>query len=764
MSVAVHATWLDALPNMVWVASDSGQLSYANRAWLDYCGHAAPDLPAASWLDQVHSDDAVDVRSLWAAALASQSAIHIECRLRSAGGDYRWMLVRATPQPGELEQSEEALPGPAQSHWLGCLTDIDEWRQRAEAQDNTLYMHRLAGRVARLGGWTIDLPERTLTWSDENCLIHDVPPGYKPTLDEGIGYFLPEHRERVKALVAACAENGTPYEFVLPKMTAKGRQIWVRSLGEAVRDASGNVVRVQGAFQDISELKAAEARLREVELRLANTLESITDGFYMLDADWRFTYLNSPAEAMLQRSRDDLLGRSLWEEFAALLGSPLEAAFHNAVATKSTCHAELHLEPLDTWFDCRVYPTELGVAVYFQDVTQRRKEHQQLQLLETAVSRLNDMVVITEAHPFDAGGPRIVFVNDAFQRHTGYSREEAIGQTSRFLWGPRTEASEIERVRLAMEQWQAVRTEVVIYTKAGTERWIEADIAPIADRQGNFTHWVAVERDVSERKHQQGQILGLNSELAHRVALRTTELADANRELASFAHAVSHDFRSPLNTIDAFSHLLLKLDGEPLSDKARHYLARIQAGVGQMSQVIEGMLTIAHLSREELRLENIDLGPIISRIESALRARDPQRQVRVIVQEGMVARGDLRLVATVLQNLLDNAWKFTSKTEAAHIEVSSLSGEGKDEGSIVYVVSDNGAGFDMAFAHKLFGTFERLHSPGDFPGTGVGLATVKRIVERHGGRAWAEGRTGAGAQFYFTLGKREAAAPPIAGV
>lgn len=731
----------DAMSQIVWVMRADGTYTWFNQRWLDYTGLSMEESLGRGLTGLVHPDDDLRGSRLLEQALASGEPCEIEYRLRRADGVYRWMLCRALPQRDATGQTAQ---------WLGTLTDIDELKQAAELLEKDIFMTRIAGRVARLGGWTIDLPERVLTWSVENCLIHDVPPGYTPTLEEGIGYFLPEHRPIVIQHVEACVQHGTPYEFVLPKMTAKGRRIWVRSLGEAVRDASGKIVRIQGAFQDISEQKAAEAHTRALETQLATTLESITDGFCLIDKDWKFTFLNGQAERMLQRRRADLLGKLLWQEFPKTMGGAIERESRLAVEQQRTIRFETFYQPLGTWFDIHVYPTDAGIAVYFQDITQRRLEHAQLRLLETAVSRLNDMVVITEAEAFDDAGPRIVFVNDAFERHTGYSRREVIGNTSRLLWGPKTQHAELDRIRTAMEKWAHVRSEVVVYTKAGRELWLEIDITPITDETGRYTHWVAVERDVTERRRQQQEILSLNRDLEDRVLLRTAQLATANKELESFAYSVSHDLRSPLNTIHGFSQLLAKIDAEHISDKGKHYLNRIGVGVMQMGELIEGLLTLAHLSREQLKLEGVDLSALARRIENECREREPGRQVQVTVQDGLIAQGDPRLLSAVLQNLLANAWKFSSKQPQARIEVGSELGA---EDDTIFFVRDNGAGFDMAFTHKLFGTFERLHSPGDFPGTGIGLATVKRVIERHGGRVWAEGKPNAGATFFFTLGR-----------
>ncbi len=734
----------DAMPHIVWVARTDGSCTYFNQKWIDYTGLSVEDSIAHGWGALVHSDDSARVASLWAHAVAHGEPCEKECRLRRADGVYRWMLGRAVPQidvAGHVVQ------------WVGTFTDVDDLKQATEQLEKNLSMNRIAGRVAHLGGWTIDLPERKLTWSDENCAIHDVPPGYVPTLEEGINYFLPEHRAIVIRHVEACAQHGTPYEFVLPKLTAKGRRIWVRSIGEAERDADGRIIRLQGAFQDITEQKLAEARMRALEVQLTDTLESITDGFLLMDKDWNFRFVNGHAEHMLKLSRHDLLGKNFWDVFPLTLGTIVETEFRRAMATGRTAQFDNFYEPLDSWFSIHAYPTEAGLAVYFQNVTGLRAQQDQLRLLETAVSRLNDIVVIMEAEEVqdtEESAPRIVFVNDAFERYTGYTREEAVGNTPGFVWAPKSHRAELDRIRHAMKMWRPVRGEVVIQTKSGQALWLEIDVTPIADASGRYTHWVAVERDVTERRQQQQEILSLNSELEDRVQLRTAQLAAANKELESFAYSVSHDLRSPLNTVDGFSQLLLKLEAEKISDKGKHYLNRIGVGVKHMGELIEGLLTLAHLSQEQVRSELVDLSALARRIETSCRDRESKResQVQVHVHDNLQAYGDPRLLAAVLQNLIDNAWKFTSRHAAPRIEVGCERGS---DGTPVFFVKDNGAGFDMAFASKLFGTFERLHSPGDFPGTGIGLATVKRVIERHGGRVWAESRVNEGATFYFTL-------------
>lgn len=252
---------------------------------------------------------------------------------------------------------------------------------------------------------------------------------------------------------------------------------------------------------------------------------------------------------------------------------------------------------------------------------------------------------------------------------------------------------------------------------------------------------------ILEQKSGEDEIRRLNSELEQRVNERTIQLSAINQELEAFSYSVSHDLRAPLRSIDGFSQALLEEYGGELDTQGSDYLKRVRDATQHMGQIIDDLLKLSRMTRSEMTAEEVNLSENVRAITVKLRESEPQRQVEFIIEENLVALGDERLLRVALENLLGNAWKFTGKQHNAVIEFGMTTCGGRS----AYFVRDNGAGFDMAYADKLFNPFQRLHSDHQFPGTGIGLATVKRIVNRHAGRVWAEGEPEQGATFYFTL-------------
>jgi PAS domain S-box-containing protein len=350
----------------------------------------------------------------------------------------------------------------------------------------------------------------------------------------------------------------------------------------------------------------------------------------------------------------------------------------------------------------------------------------------------------------------------SWSAYTGQTEEEYRGTGWRLAFWPSDRAA-LERLwSAAIATRQAIDYETrLLHAASGYYRVVSLRALPVLDTDGEVREWVGTVTDIDDRRRAEVEIHRLNAELERRVQERTAQLQEANRELEAFSFSVSHDLRAPLRAIDGFSEALIEDLGDQVSEQTAGYLARIRTATLRMGQLIEDLLNLSRISRLEMQRVPVDLSTMARQVTTELRQREPEREgVDVSIWDGVMVDGDPRLLRVALENLLGNAWKFTSKTPDARIEFGVM----REPDRSVLFVRDNGAGFDMAYAGKLFGAFQRLHGNNEFPGTGIGLATVQRIVHRHGGRIWCHAQPGKGAVFYFTLGADASQSTPGAEV
>jgi PAS domain S-box-containing protein len=370
-----------------------------------------------------------------------------------------------------------------------------------------------------------------------------------------------------------------------------------------------------------------------------------------------------------------------------------------------------------------------------QEIGRRERSERALRasegFLQSIVENIPHMIFVKEAAEL-----RFERINRAGEQLLGLSREDLIGKND-FDFFPVDQAKFFqERDRETLDNRVVVDIpEEPIETKGGT-RWLHTKKVPVVDDHGVAKFLLGISDDMTERRE-----AALALKAAHEAA------AAAIQELEAFSYSVAHDLRAPLRAIDGFSQALEEDCSDKLDEEGKDYLRRVRASAQHMARLIDGLLGLSRLSRGELLREKVDLTQLARQAAGRLRETSPERQVELVVDEGLEAVGDARLLTAALDNLLGNAWKFTGKSPHARVEF----GRQAHEGNPVFFVRDNGVGFEQAYAQKLFGAFQRLHSATEFEGSGIGLATVQRIVRRHGGRVWAQGEVGRGATFYFTL-------------
>ncbi|MDB5868178.1 MAG: sensor signal transduction histidine kinase [Polaromonas sp.] len=369
-------------------------------------------------------------------------------------------------------------------------------------------------------------------------------------------------------------------------------------------------------------------------------------------------------------------------------------------------------------------------------------EESERMLLNRAVESSQNGITIGRA--IDGEFP-LIYANPAFYRLTGYGPSEVIGKDCRFLQRELNDQPGLQTLRAALAQGAEATVLLRNFRKDGREFWNELTVSPVMGASGTLTHYVGIQNDVTERENNSQSIAALNQALTQ----RGQALELANESLRSFSSSASHDLRAPLSSIRGFCAALKKSANLPQDSRSAHYMARIEANVEQMGQLIEALLKLAQAGSSPLNICNCDLSLMAREVVDACFAASPELDARVHIEPGLLAVGDPSLLHSVLHNLLGNALKYSSRS---HIATVHFGRETSATGTSRFFVRDNGAGFDMRSAGKLFGAFERLHAESDFPGTGLGLATVRSIVSRHGGTVCAESAPGEGAVFYFTLG------------
>ena len=572
------------------------------------------------------------------------------------------------------------------------------------------------------------------------CSPEDVRDDFSPIAR----VLFEEDVEKVIQSIEYSANHLTLWQAEFRVQIPGGPIRWILGQSSPEKLSDGTII-WHGFVTDITERKKTEEALRESEDLFRSIFQHHAAVKLLIDPDTgQIVDANEAAADYYGWPLQQLKNMKI-QDINILSPDKVKAEMSKVVAKKKIRFEFQHRRADGSVRDVEVYSSRILsqgknlLHSIIHDVTERKKFEEDLKesqkYAESLIQNANVMIVI-----LDLDG-RIVLLNEAGQKLTGYEETEALGKSWFELVVPKERYPDVwKEFEKFKNSKQILDTfENPILTKSGEERIISWKNSAIV-KNNHFVGTLSFGLDITERRRAEEEIRQLNELLEKRVEERT-------RELEGFSYSVSHDLRAPLRAISGFSHALEEDFGGKLDEQGKDYIRRIKAAANHMSELIEDMLKLSRITRTDMDMVRVNLSDIARSIAQELQNAHPERSVAVTIEEGLEDNADAHLMRIVLENLLENAWKFTSRKENAKIEFGALS-EGTKR---VYYVRDNGAGFDSRYVGRLYSPFQRLHEPQEYPGTGIGLATVRRIIDRHNGSVWAEGEIDKGAVFYFTL-------------
>jgi PAS domain S-box-containing protein len=662
--------------------------------------------------------------------------------------------------------------------------DITQRKQAEEVLREKEHLLSESQRIAHIGSWICDLtvPERRLVWSDELYRMYGVEKeSFLPTIESLIQKVFPEDQAALRNWIADCATGKKPADMEYRVPMADGSIRYFSRRGELEYDARNKPIRIFGTTQDISDRRLAENLLRESEERFETMVNGIPQLAWMAEADGSIFWYNQRWYEYTGTTFDAMKGWG-WQSVhhPDTLAEVMEQ-WTRAIQEGELFDMELPLRAADGTF--RTFLTRgtpakdsTGRVVRWfgtnTDISERKRNEQWLVLQAEELARSRQELVTQKL--------TLQSILDSLEEGLVATNEQG-----RFiLWNPAAKKIiGLDSADMSPEEWSEhygtflpdmvtpfpneqnplvralsgdVSSAVMYLRNPALNRgvWIETNGAPLRDVAGKPKGAVIAFRDITQRKADELEIRKLNEDLEERIAERTAQLQLANKELEAFSYSVSHDLRAPLRHIAGFSRILIGDYGDGMAPEARSHVQKIQNAVSRMGMLVDTLLEFAKLGRQSLKMQPNELNSIVEQVIAMLQPECEGRDVEWRVSELPVVKCDRILVGQVFQNLLGNALKYSTRRSKAIIEVGSVQEEGKP---LLLFVRDNGAGFDMRYAAKLFEVFQRMHKASEFEGTGIGLATVNRIVQKHGGTVWAEAEVDKGATFFFTVAASEAA-------
>ncbi len=763
-----------AAPVGIFRTDTEGKCLYVNERWCQMAGLTPAEAAGFGWINAIHPRDRELVSAEWDKSVQARRTFHLEYRFfNDLKQQITWVFGQSV---AERNESGEIIG------YVGTITDITDRRQAEILRQENEERLSLALTASNQGLYDLNLKTGEAIVNPEYALMLGYDPlTFQETNAKWLERIHPDDQEAVANIYQAYVAQEIPeYKVEFRQRTQTGAWKSILSLGKIVAwDEWGHPVRMIGTHTDISDRKKAEMALQQLNQELEDKVEERTQALWQVNslqraildgADYAFIStdlngviqtFNEAAVRMLGYSANEVIGKvtpaiihepqEVIDKAATLsveLGQDIPIGFEVFVAK-----ASLGLTSENEWTYIRKdgsrFPVLLSVTALkdikqqiigflgiAQDISDRKQAEVQLRNLSDRLTLATNSAALG-IWDWDVTQNILVWDDRMYELYgITPNRFTSIYED----WSNRLHPDDRSATELAIQQAltgeKDYEPEFRVVHPDGTIHFIQGYALVQRNVQGEAQRMVGINVDITDRKLAESQI-----------QQTTAQLLASNQELEAFAYSVSHDLRAPLRAIDGFSNALMEDYGDKFDAEARDYFDRIRRNINRMGMLIDGLLRLSRVSRSEMQYIDVNLSALVQEQVKELQVLEPERKVEVIIMPNIFVSADLTLMRVVINNLVQNAWKFTSHHASSRIEFGVM----PQEDQLIYFIRDDGAGFDMSFAKMLFGVFQRLHNTNEFTGTGIGLAIVQRAIHRHGGKVWAEGYAEKGATIYFTV-------------
>ncbi|WP_074987955.1 PAS domain-containing sensor histidine kinase [Rufibacter ruber] len=716
----LHKALMESGADMFALVDPQGGILHCGGAVFRTLGYGLEELLGRNVLSFVHPEDQPRILDIFRQLSEEENTSVIEFRCKTASGNWVWVETIGRNQ--------------LQNPYINALV-----LSSREITERIYHREQLQQREQQFRALFENNPDMILV-EDRNGNILEANPTFLDTLhlskEEVVNRhqseFLPPEVAPVceQKLREAFEGNKVSCEIELPG--GSGQKV-ILHLSKIPIVVGEEVMAVYAVLRDVSEVALAQRTIQKQASELKNVFESITDAFFAVDKHWNFIFINDQFRQLLNLSPGgDQLGKNLWDVFPEDLGGQFYRQYQYAMATGTTVHFEAFLEKLGAWLEVKAYPSEEGLSVYFSDITEQIKSRQELEKLSLVASKTSNGVMIADAEG------RAEWINQAFTNITGYELEEVVGEFPlELLKGPETDGHVLDQMLEKLKLAQPVSEEVLNYCKNGEKIWLNLDITPVLDENGQIAKFITIQTDVTFRKEIEASQIKMTQDLFHQ-----------NRDLQQFTYIVSHNLRAPVANALGLADLLTKVD--KTSNVFEQALANLKKSVFKLDTILRDLSLVLSIrdKQEVLEKEPVSLADICEQawqnFQESLSGCGGS--MRFDIETGLSVKADRAYLFSIFYNLISNAIKYRSDHRPLQIEVKAYHiPEGK-----TIIFSDNGTGFDQAKAgNNVFKLYKRFHT--NKQGRGIGLYLVKTQVEAMGGKIAVESKLNEGTRFIITL-------------